>query len=182
MIGYKLAAYYDGTYFQPCIVTLDIPDDATVIHPYAPYSWGMKEKYRIKSKKHRCNKARVMTIEDLQFGNFVPEAYSLFVIETIIDKYNGQFRSKTHSVIKRYIGNYPGGVYEPSEKPICLEEINENAFLECGEGIHFFLTRQDVKDYCNPKSWAYTIISQIDFYICEEKIYDRLQNSSLYGQ
>lgn len=169
MIGYKLATYYDGTYFQPCIVTLDIPDDATVIHPYTQYSWMMKEQYRVKSKKHRCNKARVMTIEDLQFGNFVPKAYSLFVIETLIYKYNCQNRYKINSIIKRYIGNYPGGVYEPSEKPICLEEINESEFCECGKGIHFFLTKQDAKDYCKPTDWAVSIMEQLNFYICEEK-------------
>lgn len=174
MIGYKLAAYYDGTYFQPCIVTLDIPEDATVVHPYTPHSRMMKEQYRVKSKKHRCNKARVISIEDLQFGNLVKKAYSLFVIKILIEKYGGQISFRLHLIIERYIGNYPGSVYEPSEKPICLEEINEDEFLDCGKGIHFFLNKQDAEDYCNPKHWGGTIIEQINFYICKEKTYDRL--------
>ena len=182
MIGYKLAAYYDGTYFQPCIVTLDIPDDATVVHPYKPYSWVMKKQYRVKSNKHRCNKARVIAIEDLQFGNSVRKAYSLYVIEILMSKYSIQTASQPYLIIERYVGNYSGSVYEPSEKPICLEKINEDEFLECGKGIHFFLTKQDAKDYYNPRDWAYAIIEQINFYIYKEKTYDRLQNSSIYGQ
>jgi len=174
MIGYKLAAYYDGTYFQPCIVTLYIPDDATVIHPYTPNSWMMKEQSRVKSKKHRCNKARVMTIEDLQSGDFVPEAYSLFVIQTIISKYSKQIKFRPHLTIEHYVENYPGGVYKPSEKSICLEEINKSEFCECGEGIHFFLTKQDAKDYCKSTDWAVSIMKQLNFYICQEETYDRL--------
>lgn len=182
MIGYKLATYYDGTYFQPCIVTLDIPDDATVVDPYTHHSWMLKEKYSFKSNKHRCNKANVIYIEDLQFGNLVQKAYSLFVIQTIISKYSEQIKFRPHLTIERYVENYPGGVYEPSEKSICLEEINESEFCECGEGIHFFLTKQDAKDYCKPTDWAVSIMKQLNFYICQEETYDRLQNSSLYGQ
>ena len=177
MIGYKLATYYNGNYFQPCIVTLDIPDDATVVHPYTQYSWMMKEQHRVRSKKHRCNKARVINIEDLQFGNFVPKAYSLFAIWNLIGKYGGQIIPRIHLVIERYKVNCPGSVYEPSEKPICLEEINEDESLECGKGIHFFLTKQDAKDYCKPNDWAVSIMEQLNFYICEEKIYGRLQNN-----
>lgn len=150
MLGYKLAMYHDGTWWKPCMVFLEIPDDAVIVRQ----EFVDETKIKTYSKKLRCGKAKVLNIVDFEDANVhINRAVSIFALGLVVDGW----RDGVHDIpvcmgsyrpgdILDYACNIPGAVYMPSciVKPTRLDtDVTE----ECGEGIHFFLSEEDAREY-----------------------------------
>lgn len=70
-------------------------------------------------KKCRCDKAKVVEIINLETGRRCKRAYSAF---------NTNF------------------VYE-QDKEVRVDNFDDNRWIECSEGIHFFMTKEEAEDY-----------------------------------
>jgi uncharacterized protein YjbI with pentapeptide repeats len=88
-----------------CIVQLEIPEDA--------------RRSSATTRKCRCDKALVKSIEILDEGVLCTKAYSY---------------------------NNPEFVYEEG-KVVSVDDFDEDRFNECSTGIHFFVNRQEAIDY-----------------------------------
>jgi hypothetical protein len=109
--NHPIACPEEGSFiaFKKCrdklIVKLEIPEDA--------------RRCSAASRKCRCDKAKVVSITDLD-GNVVnTEAYS------------------EHD---------PSFVYRVGEM-VSVDNFDENRWNECAPGIHFFITRQEAAEY-----------------------------------
>ena len=169
MLGYKLAMYHNGTWWRPCMVTLEIPNDAVIVRKefvdktekeiqeqIATLKKTRAELSVVKtySKKLRCDKAKVLDIVDFKDANVqITRAVSIFALGLIIDgwhdgvhhiqDYLGSYRPCD---ILDYACNIPGAVY----MPLCVVKptgLDTDVTEECGEGIHFFLSEEDAREY-----------------------------------
>lgn len=172
MLGYKLAMYHDGTRWKPCIVLLEIPNDAVIVRQEFVDGAGVKTY----SKKLRCDKAKVLNIVDFEDANVqINRAVSIYVLGLIMDGH--EWRDGVHHIpvciwsyhprdILDYACKMPGSVYMPSRvvKPTGLDtDVTE----ECGEGIHFFLSEEGAREYYfegghagNGKSWPIAVMTR----------------------
>lgn len=88
-----------------CIIQLEIPEDA--------------RRSSATTRKCRCDKALVKSIEIIEESVFCTKAYSY---------------------------KDPKFVYEEG-KIVSVDNFDENRFNECSAGIHFFINRQETIDY-----------------------------------
>ena len=101
-VGYKKAYSIDG---GELLVTLDIPEDA--------------ERSSATGKKCRCNKAKVLSITNINIGESQQVAYGV---------YDDSFKYQV------------GKTVEP-------DKWDPHFWKECTHGIHFFMDEQDALDY-----------------------------------
>ena len=154
MIGYKKGIYLtqedDVSYFKEAIITLEIPEDATVITPYdqrinhrnkllvdgltdAGYPVPEQFKKLAFSNKLRCSKAIVTRVEDRETGNDI--SYAISIYETIYGgglSWSSQTESKGSAITTYKVG-----------KEIVPDKFDTNLDEECTNGIHFFLNKED---------------------------------------
>ena len=109
-IGFNLACPEEGSFIgykkaNNCIIKLLIPEDA--------------KRSSATTMKCRCDKAKVLDIEDIESG---------MKIKKVNSNYNKNF------------------VYEVGEI-VEVDYFNENRWIECTSGIHFFMNRQNALDY-----------------------------------
>lgn len=154
MIGYKKGIYLtqedDSSYFKEAIITLEIPEDATVITPYdqrinshnrflvdgltdAGYPVPEQFKKLAFSNKLRCSKAIVTRVEDKETGNDI--SYALSIYEVLYGgglSWSRKTESKGSAITTYKVG-----------KEIVPDKIDTNLDEECTNGIHFFLNKED---------------------------------------
>lgn len=109
-IGYNLACPEEGSFIgykkaNGCIVKLLILEDA--------------KRSSATTCKCRCDKAKVLDIEDIDTGEKVEEAYS---------DYDPEFIYKVGEIVS--VDNFDG-----------------NRWSECAPGIHFFMDKEDAINY-----------------------------------
>ena len=137
MIGYKKCIYFDvdsaGTKVKEALVTLEIPDGATVICP-VNFLGGRR------LRKLRCKAAKVLDIVDVETREPVPCAFSAhsmgmyFVHITYMDPNK---RSRVPATICTYVKG----------KMVVADSLDDNELAECSHGIHFFLTEIEAVNY-----------------------------------
>lgn len=151
MIGYKIAAYIDNDIWKPCLITLEIPEDAKIVAP----------KY---GNKLRCNKCRVCSIVDLETGETVDWGYSIHILGLIIHDLIYYRIRKSLTPIQIWLSRYSFIYAVSNEYDVYPDALNEDITEECTHGIHFFVTEEDAKNFYSDagpsggRSWASQVI------------------------
>ena len=170
MIGYKVAAYKDDSVWKPCLITLDIPEDAKIVTPIISDSDPLSmSKY---GNKLRCDKCRVCSITDLETGKTVDRGYSIYILSLIVSDIVNFSMRKSHSLIPMWLEKY-SFIYKVSnfEYDIRPDALNEDITEECTHGIHFFVTEEDAKNfYSDPgpsggRSWVSWVIHKANGFL-----------------
>jgi len=169
MIGYKVAAYKDDNVWKPCLLTLEIPEDAKIVTPIISDSDPLSiPKY---GNKLRCDKCRVCSIVDLETGKTVDHGYSIHAISLIIpDMIYHHIIKYLTSVQMRLSSKRPFTYTVSDEYNIRPDSLDEDITKECAQGIHFFVTEEDAKNFYNEESpsgngsWASQVIYKANIY------------------
>lgn len=164
MIGYKIAAYKENNIWKPCLITLEIPEDAKIITPVTPNNYPLP--ILTYSNKLRCDKCRVCSIVDLETGETVDWGYSLYVLLDIIYHHIRKFLT----YVGMQLPKHPFTYTVSDEYDIRPDSLDEAVTRECTHGIHFFATEEDAKNFYNEESpsgdgsWAYQVIYKANIY------------------
>jgi antitoxin component YwqK of YwqJK toxin-antitoxin module len=121
MLGYKIAK----SDHEKVIITLEIPEDALT-------NMNRKDVVDVAFAKHRTNKAKVISIEDLD-GNTFNKATS------------SHYKNKSL-------------VYEVG-KTVYVDDFDTNIDLICSSGIHYFLDKELAKMYDYKWFIAHTVLN-----------------------
>lgn len=153
MIGYKIAAYYDKEEYlwKPCMVTLEIPDDAQVVRPYEVKTIFETPKDIQISRKLRCSKAHICKIVDFYDKTELPVAVSLFVLAGAVrdlsydepDDPKITFRELSDRIDCE--GN--PCTYYKTGCDILPDKFDDNPYDICTYGIHFFENEDDARKH-----------------------------------
>ena len=181
MIGYKIAAYMDNDIWKPCLIKLEIPEDAKIVTPVTYNNNPLS--IPTYSNKLRCNKCRVCSITDLEIGKSVNFGFSLYILGLIInDPAHYQIR-KSITPIQMWLDKYAFHYTASSFDYIYPDSLDENIKEECANGIHFFYQEVEARHFYNDPdiyyedSWARSVIRRSNELLRKGFNYDRLQNN-----
>ena len=174
MIGYKIAVGVTKVAgFFPVLVTLEIPDSAKVITPVDGVACRDQKNRGFEIKKYRTNKCTVKDISEFHLDTFnngeplIPDitgwdhvAYSLYEILLHFKyRYYG-----IHAIMSRInMTRYTKGAI------ISVDNLDERVENDCGKGIHFFKSIEDVRNYYSSDSaeWFRGNIYRMDSLLSE---------------
>ena len=136
MIGYKKCLYLDvkpaGTKVREALVTLEIPDDAKIVRPVNVWSLD-----RSPSNKLRCKAAKVLDVVDAETREPVPCAFSARSMSVYFIRSTYIPEAGVPESICTYIKN----------KMVVADKLDEDQLIDCSNGIHFFLSKQEALEY-----------------------------------
>lgn len=165
MIGYKIAAYMDNNIWKPCLIKLEIPEDAKIVTPVTYNNNPLS--IPTYSNKLRCDKCRVCSIVDLDTGKTVDWGYSLFLLSLIINDLTHYRIRKTTTPIQMWLSRYAFRYVASSLDYIHPNSLDEDIEEECACGIHFFCTEDEARDfYDEPGLYGPRGTSWARFVIC----------------
>ena len=136
-IGWKLAGFNMYGIFNRAgvynryFIKLRIPKDAKIIK-------GLNECYSTYGTKYRCNKAEVIGIYKVNPEMFSEEALKDTTFdwyEILLDKYDILVPANDETVRSMYDGKF---FYQVGKKITPEKEFNDDPYVTCGSGIHFF--------------------------------------------
>lgn len=166
MIGYKIAVGIDrknGPF--PAMVTLNIPDDATVIRPTKPiklglYGGSIKSNNLINIYELRTDKATVLDVRPVdeykeKVEDWNGKAYSVY----LMNHYAG---------LSKYINYFSYQKGEELFTDLCMDDS-----IVCAQGIHFFLTEHDANNYLLLDENYYIMSSLYDFDVWWKNRYNK---------
>lgn len=168
MIGYKVAAYKDDNVWKPCLITLEIPEDAKIVTPIISDSDPLSiSKY---GNKLRCDKCRVCSIVDLETGKTVNHGYSIHILSLIIHDLTYYRIRKSLTPTQIWLARYAFIYKVSNEYDVYPDSLDKDVTRECTRGIHFFTTEEDAKNFYNEESpsgngsWASQVIYKANVY------------------
>lgn len=127
MIVYKKAVYKHGYTWKHCIIKLLIPKNAKVCNRGTNNKAFEVYDAIYVTEKCRADKAKVLDIQDMS-GKHLKFAYSMYE----------RFSKKAKKLIRtRY---WVGCMVYP-------DSYDANPWNTCSNGIHFFVTREEAKQY-----------------------------------